>query len=218
MKAPLRKRGAQLHGGVRYLLVSCGGAEGGQFRGVARACGMLARAEGVRHVAWRPGVALPPAAEGLRWVAVSGHGSEAQARIGDGKGRHLCPRDLRLGAGIDLYLLACHQGKRHLLEEWAGTGATVHACDGETESALSTLFLLALVEDGPESAARWFARWLDANDRLRPHFPRLRRLYREQGEDFSDTLATIGAVVDLDAMRDILAVARRHASILNDLG
>ncbi len=100
------------------------------------------------------------------------------------------------------------------------TKATGHGCEGG--SALSTLVLLALLEHGPESAAHWFDRWRDrwrdANGRLRPHFPEMRRLYEEQAKDFAASLEAVGSVIDLGAFCDIVAVAQRHAPILNGLG
>ncbi len=205
---------------VRYLLISCAGPGDGQFRGVAQACGLLAGVDGVRHLAWGSDQPLrPDELRDLRWVVVSGHGGPGEARVGDGRGLYLYPGQLRLSGGADLYLLACYQGQGPVLREWAAaTGAAAHGCEGETESALSTLFLLALLEDGPGSAERWFARWRDANDLLRPHFPELRRMYRKEGRDFAATLDAIACVVDLRALGDILAVARRHGPILDGLG
>lgn len=219
MRTP-HARAAERSAPVRYLLISCAGPQDGQFRGVAQACSLLAGADGVRHLAWSPQQRLRPDEVGsLRWVVVSGHGAECEARIGDGGSRCLGPRDLTLCAETDLYLLACHQGKAPLIGEWAlGTGATVHGCEGETESALSALFLLALLDDGPGSAERWFARWREANDLLRPHFHELRRMYREEGKDFAATLDAIASFVDLRALDDIVAVARRHDPILDGLG
>jgi hypothetical protein len=161
----------------------------------------------------------PQAEPALLWAAVSGHGAPTSARIGDGSGTGVGPRDLFPMPGADLYLLACHQGVGPISAAWReATGAIVHACSGETESALSALFFLALVEHGPGSAPHWFDRWLEANERLRPHFPEMRRLYAEQERDFSAAVRSIAAVVDLGPFRDILAVAARHEEALSDLG
>ncbi len=73
---------------------------------------------------------------------------------------------------------------------------------------------MALLENAPH----WFARWREAKDRRRPHFPELRRLCDELRTDFAAANDAIGAAVDLGAFRDILAAAQRHAPILNDLG
>ena len=203
-----------------YLLITCADVEDRQFRGVAQACRLLTKADGVLHLAWEGGEPLQLARrQTLRWVAVSGHGAEGDARISDGHDRSLCPHDLPLRPGIDLYLLACYQGQEPIRQKWAAeTKATVHGCEGETESALSTLFLLALLEHGPEKTPHWFGRWREANDRLRPHFPEMRRLYQEHGKDFAPALEAIAAVVDLGPFGDILAVAKRHAAILSGLG
>ena len=213
-------RSVKIPHGTRYLLITCAEPTDGQSRGVAQACRLLAKADGVHHLAWAGGRPLQLGRRRtLRWVVVSGHGAEGEARISDGRGRHLYSRDLPLPRGIDLYLLACYQGQETIRQKWAAkTKATVHGCEGETESALSTLFLLALLEHGPESAAHWFARWREANDRLRPHFPEMRRLYEERGKDFAAALDAIGAVVDLGPLHDILAVAKRYAPILSGLG
>jgi hypothetical protein len=93
----------------------------------------------------------------------------------------------------------------------------VHACEGETESALSTLFLLALLEHGPRSADRWFDRWREANDRLRGHFPEMRRLYRAHNGNWLAALDDIRAVADLGPFRDILEVAAARPELLSDL-
>ena len=206
--------------GTRYLLITCADATDGQFRGVAQACRLLAEADGVHYPAWEDGERLLLGGRRtLRWVAVSGHGAEGDARVSDGRERYLYPRDLRLAPGIDLYLLACYQGQEAIRQKWAeATKATVHGCEGETESVLSTLFPLALLEHGPESAAHWFDRWREANERLRPHFPEMRRLYEEYAKDFAAALDAIGSVVDLGPFHDIVAVAKCHGPILSGLG
>jgi hypothetical protein len=207
--------------GTRYLLLTCTDPADRQFRGVASACGLLARTAGMHHLAWDgDGEPLDLAPRGsLQWVAVSGHGAERTARISDGHRRRLLPRDLTLPPGVDLYLLACYQGRPEIRDQWVNeTGGRVHGCDGETESALSTLLLLGLLDDGPESIGRWFGRWREANDRLRPHFPEMRRLYRARGKEWVIALEAIRDAVDLGPFGAMLAVAARHASVLSGLG
>ncbi len=213
-------RAVEVPRGTRHLLITCAAAADPQFRGVARACRLLAGSGAAHHIAWEGrGRLLLGSRRTLRWVAVSGHGAEGSARVSDGGGRALSPRDLRLPSGVDLYLLACHQGADPVLREWrARTRAAAHGCEGETESALSTLFLLALLEHGPESAARWFERWREANDRLRPHFPGMRSIYRDESCDFAAALDAIAAAFDVGAFADIVAVARRYGPLLDGLG
>ena len=207
--------------GTRYLLLTCADPADRQFRGVAAACRLLAHTEGVHHLAW-DGDGEPLALSRrrtLHWVVVSGHGAERTARISDGHRRRLLPRDLELPPGVDLYLLACHQGREENRRRWADqTQADVHGCEGETESALSTLLLLGLLDDGPQSIGRWFPRWRQANDGLRPHFPEMRRLYRAKGKDWPAALEAIRDTVDLGPFDDILAVAKRRPEILSGLG
>ncbi len=215
-------RAVEIPRGTRHLLITCAAAGDPQFRGVERACRLLAGCGAAHHIAWRgDGPLALGRRRALRWVAVSGHGAKGSARISDGLGpggAALQPRDLRVAKGVDLYLLACHQGTEGPAGEWAArTKATVHGCGGETESALSALFLLALLEHGPDSAARWFGRWREANDRLRPDFPRMRRIYRDESCEFAAALDDIAALFDLGTFADILAVARRYGPLLDGL-
>jgi hypothetical protein len=204
--------------GTRYLLITCAAPAEGQFRGVARAARLLSRSAGVCHLVWHGQVSVDLASRrALRWVAVSGHGADDAARVCGGAGA-LRPGDLRLPAGVPLYLLACSQGREPRLAEWAACGAAPRGCAGETESALSALFVLALVEHGPESAAAWFERWREANDRLRPRFAEMRRLYKAAGSDWVEALAAIADAVDLGGFADILAVAGGHETVLDGLG
>ena len=180
---------------------------------------MLAKTDGVDHLVWDGEALALSRRRTLRWVIVSGHGAERTARIGDGHRRRLLPQDLELPPGVDLYLLACYQGRREIRDRWADeTGGHVHGCGGETESALSTLLLLGLLEDSPDSIRRWFLRWREANDRLRPHFPQMRRLYRAKGKDWTAALRAIRDIVDLGPFADLLAVAARRTEILSGLG
>jgi hypothetical protein len=205
--------------GTRYLLLTCADLEDRQFRGIAEACSMLAKTDGVHHLPWNGEPLALSRRRTLRWVVVSGHGAERTAWISDGHRRRLHPQDLELPPGVDLYLLACYQGRRDIRERWADeTGGDVHGCDGETESALSTLLLIGLLEDDPRSIHRWFGRWRQANDRLRPHFPEMRRIYRAKGKDWPTALQAIRDIVDLGPFADILAVATRRTEILSGLG
>jgi hypothetical protein len=180
---------------------------------------MLAKTDGVYHLPWDGEALTLSRRRTLRWVVISGHGAERTARIGDGHRRRLHPQDLKLPHGVDLYLLACYQGRRQIRDRWAGeTGGDVHGCDGETESALSTLLLLGLLEDNPDRIRRWFLPWRQANDRLRPHFPEMRRIYRAKGKDWTDSLEAIRRAVDLGPFADILAAAARRPEILSGLG
>ena len=205
--------------GTRYLLITCSDPADRQFRGIAEACSLLAKTNGVYHSPWDGEALVLSRRRTLRWVVVSGHGAERTACISDGHGRRLYPRDLELPHGVGLYLLACHQGREEIRHRWVSeNGGEVHGCEGETESALSTLLLLGLLDDGPASVHRWFERWRQANDGLRPHFPEMRRLYRAKGKDWSAALEAIRDTVDLGPFGDILAGAERRPEILSGLG
>ena len=205
--------------GTRYLLITCSDPTDRQFRGIAEACSLLAKTDGVHHLPWDGEALVLSRRRTLRWVVISGHGAERTAWISDGHRRRLYPRDLELPPGVDLYLMACHQGHDANRQRWVSeTGGDVHGCEGESESALSTLFLLGLLDHGPEGIRRWFDRWRQANDRLRQHFPQMRSLYRAKGKDWSAALEEIRNAVDLGPFDDILTVAKRRPEILSGLG
>jgi hypothetical protein len=92
-----------------HLLITCADVNDRQFRGVGEArrllAGRLRRASSA--LGWRWPLLLTRKRM-LRWVVVSGHGIEADARISDSRERYLYTRDLPLAPAIDLYLLACH--------------------------------------------------------------------------------------------------------------
>jgi hypothetical protein len=203
---------------TRHLLITCARPRDRQFRAVASVCRMLSACDGVAHLRWAGEPLRLGRRSALRWVAVSGHGAEDAARIGDGRGGGLSPCDLGVASGVDLYLLACSQGREATRNAWAeGTGAAAHGCTGETDSSLSVLFLLGLLDDGPESAWQWFGRWREANDRLRPHFSEMRRLHEALGGSFSAALDALSEFVDLAPLGEVVAVAERHRDLLERL-
>ena len=158
----------------------------------------------------------------LDWVLISGHGAEDRARLSDGRSRSITPRSLILPSGSRLFLLGCYQGRAKIKREWAETTGVeitrVYGCAGETESVLSTLFLLNLLESGFQSVAYWFERWIEANDYLRSWFPRMRETYRRNRMDFVDSLEQIEEGVDLDPVRDFISVGKRYPAFLSELG
>jgi hypothetical protein len=221
--------------GIRFLLISCFDGAEPQFRGIGRAIELLGRSAGFAHLPWasppreessapaRPG--LPPASlqrrRALRWTLISGHGCEDRPRIGDNRARFLSAADLRLPAPSALYLAACYQGRPELQARWSAAcgvpPSRVYGCPTETDSLLSACLLLHLVEEGLTSIERWFPRWVQANTRLQPHFPLLRRIYLACRRDALLTLAEADNRLDLAPIRDFLQVIPRYPDLLSGL-
>lgn len=210
--------------GVRSLFLACLDRTQPQFRGVRRALQEIGSSEGCCARDWDGAALALRRRRVLRQVVVAGHGREDQAGFAAGAPgtRGFTPDGIALPATCRLYLVGCFQGHPGLRGAWArGAGLpeqNVHGCGGETESALSTCLLLHLLEDGAEALERWFPAWLRANDRLRPHFPRIRGSYADND---GDPLRTLAQLQDLRSDRDLsdfLAVIERHPEYLRDLG
>ena len=73
--------------GTRYLLITCSDPADRQFRGIAEACSLLAKTDGVHHLPWDGEALVLSRRRTLRWVVISGHGAERNARITDGHRR-----------------------------------------------------------------------------------------------------------------------------------
>jgi hypothetical protein len=205
--------------GTRYLLITCSRPEDRQFAGIERTCALLSRADRVHHLSWTNRPLGLEQRRTLKAVVISGHGARTYPRVSDRHTRRIHPRDLLLPPRVPVYLLACNQGLRPIRERWSDeTGGLAFGCEGETESLLSTLLLLGLLDHGLASLHRWFIRWRLANNRLRKHFPTMRHIYREHRKNWSAALETIQKKVDLGPFDDILAVARRRHRILSGLG
>lgn len=208
---------------VHSLFLACLPPEEPQFRGIRRALAELGNQRGCWAQRWE-GEAL-----GLRRrlalgrVLVTGHGLAASA------GFAACapgeapfgPSALALPAACRLYLAACFQGRADLRAAWAdGTGlpvSHVNGSGGETESALTTGLLLHLLEEGAASLERWFPAWLEANDALRPHFPRIRRCYRDNAGDPLATLAELTGLARETGTEGFVSVIQRHPEYLAGL-
>ena len=141
--------------------------------------------------------------------------------MSNGRNNALTPHRLSLPKRCKLYLLGCYQGKESLRLQWAlATGcdpAHVYGCRGETESALSTLFLLNILDDGLERVSYWFERWIEANDYLRSWFPQMRVTYRENRMNFLSSLQSIARRVDLAPIEDFVRVGTKYPNFLSEL-
>ena len=162
-------------------------------------------------------------------LIVAGHGCESEPGIGDGTGQRLTPGGLRCPARTPLYLLACSQGREDLRAAWArGTGhpaSRVRGAEGETETLLSTLFVLHLARDGPcrkkcacsAGLDLLFDQWVLANRIIRPFFAPSRELYRRTGGDPLAVLAYLERATDLGPVRGFLALAGSRVEYLTGL-
>ena len=157
----------------------------------------------------------------LTHVIVFGHGSEDRARMGDIRSGGIYPESLALPDSAYLLLTGCYQGKAELKENWSkGTGLDserIMACSGETESALSTLFLLNLLEGGSTEILYWFRRWIAANEYFFPVFQEARKIYKQNQDDFVYTLKVMSEMVDITPFADFFSPAPKYAGLLENL-
>ena len=211
--------------GTRYLIVTCSHPDDRQFRGIFRVCRLLHKQKGTHHLPWQGGDLSLAGRKTLKWVAISGHGAEHTARLSDGTGDEnsntLCPGDLAIPCRTHLFLLGCYQGKDAVRKQWSrGTGINpnrLHACGGETESALSTLLLLNVLEHGEDSLYYWFRRGLEANRRFRSHFLSMKALYKKNRGDFMATIDRLSEQLDLVPFNDFLEAGKKYPRYLSGL-
>ncbi len=208
--------------GTRYLIVTCSEVSDPQFRGIQQASDLLGRLPLLLKKMWNGEAIELKRRRVLKWVLVSGHGADEKARLSDGRNNALTPRHLSLPRRCKLYLLGCYQGKENLRSQWAlATGCDpshVYGCRGETESALSTLFLLNILDDGLDRADYWFQRWIEVNDYLRSWFPQMRSIYRENRMNFLSSLQSIARRVDLEPVEDYVRVGTKYPDLLSAMG
>jgi hypothetical protein len=206
---------------ARLLIVTCFDLGQRRFGGMARLLGEMQGTDGFAWSAWggeRVSLGLDTALEAL---VLSGHGSPEWARLGDGESRGLTPADVELPPAARLYLLGCHQGRDDLRRAWAaGTGValgSVLGAESETETLLSTLFLLHLEEEGRAALPELFAQWVLANRLIRPFFGPAREMYAGSGGDPLHVLDWLGGVADLGPVAGFLDLARRRPEYLSGL-
>jgi hypothetical protein len=208
--------------GTRYLIITCFKSTDRQFRGIYKVSRLLDRSPYLYRWRWDGSSLSLIRRRALEWVLVSGHGAEDQARLGDGQNNALTPCSLALPVSCSLFLLGCYQGKEPTKKEWArATGlepAHVYGCGGETESVLSTLFMLNILDSGLQKADYWFERWIKANDYLRSWFPQMRSIYRENRMDFLCSLQRIAERIDLNPVEDFIRVGEKYPAYLSELG
>jgi hypothetical protein len=171
----------------------------------------LGGAEGIEPRDWNGGLLSLTRRARLSTLILCGHGCEEEARLGDGRGRVLRPADVSLPGRARLLLLGCYQGREDLRGAWArGTGLEldrVSGAEGETETLLSTLFVLHLAREGSSRAMELFEEWALANRIVRPFFEQARALYRSTGGDPLAVLSFLEGVTDLGPSRRFLALA-----------
>ena len=208
---------------VHSLLLACLPPDEPQFRGIRRALNELGSEQGCWALHWAGEPLRLRRRRALRAVLITGHGREARAGFAAYSPQEVAfePSSLALPSSCRLYLAACFQGRADLRAAWAeGTGLPVghvHGSRGETESALTTGLLLHLLEEGAASLERWFAAWLETNDALRPHFPRIRQCYRDNAGDPLATLAELAGLARETGTEEFVSVLRRRPEYLTGL-
>ena len=211
--------------GTRYLIITCFHSDDRQFGGIYRVSRLFHKKKGTHHLLWQGGNLPLSGRKTLEWVAISGHGAENTARLSDGTGDEnvntLCPGDLTIPCRTHLFLLGCYQGKNAIRKQWSReTGINpdrLHACEGETESALSTLLLLNVLEHGEESLYYWFRRWLEANSHFQSHFLSMKALYKENRGNFMATIDRLSEQLDLMPFNDFLEAGKKYPQYLSGL-
>ena len=211
--------------GTSLLLITTSDSADRQFSGIQEACRDLARAPSCYHLVYERQALDLSRRRNLRWVVISGHGSADTPRVGNGGGsavgNFLLPNDIKLPSRTYLLLLSCYQGREVLIKRWIeGTGAAADRAlgsTGETESALSTLFLLHLLEQDTESILFWFAKWQEANGKFRPHFPLARRIYQQNHGSFLRTMARLGEDLDLSGLEEFFTGSLDYSNYLDRL-
>jgi hypothetical protein len=193
------------------LLVACARPDDPQFAGMRGALAALSASGAALVRQWDGGPLVLERGEAPAALVLAGHGSEELPGVGDGAGLRLGPEDVRCPGRTRLYLLACGQGRGGLRAAWArGTGLApshVRGAEGETETLLSTLFVLHLARAGPADLDSLFGQWVLANRILRPFFPPARALYRAAGGDPLLVLSYLENAADLGPVRGFLGLA-----------
>ena len=94
----------------------------------------------------------------------------------------------------------------------------IHGCDGETDTSLSTLFLLNLFVNGMDRLHFWFNRWIQVNDYCRPWFDEMREVYEVNDRNFLATLDLLSHTMDLDPVAEFSRVGKKYPSFLTGVG
>jgi hypothetical protein len=195
---------------ARCILVSCANPADRQFDGMRKAVAACAGAGAVEAREWDGAPLVLAGRRGLTALVLAGHGCGDQAALGDGRGCRLAPADVSLPVSAELFLLGCSQGCGDLRAAWARGSRLaeekVHGAEGETETLLSTLFVLHLAREGPAGLAALFEQWVLANRLIRPFFEPCRELYRSTGGDPRAALSYLERRVDLGAVKGFLSI------------
>ncbi len=206
---------------TRILLVSCFDLHEPPYGGMRVALGELETKPGFAWAAWDGAPLGFRDRDNLRHVVLSGHGSETHARLGDGVSRFLYPNDVGLPPEANLYLLGCFQGREDFAPIWereTGLPARqIMGAEGETETLLSTIFLLHLAEEGFAAIGELFDAWILANRIIRPRFTEARALYAETGGDPLAVLDFLSKCLDLSPVLPFLELARTRTDALSGL-
>ncbi len=201
--------------GTRYLILSCFNKNDKQFKGIKETAEKLAKAKSVYFTYWNNKKLLLNRRRVLKYVIVTGHGDSNNAGFSY-KNIILKPDDIKLNTNTKLILLGCFQGEKRIKEEWINkTGAkSVLGATGESESALTTLFFLNLLNSSLSNIENWTNKWIKANDYLRPHFINFRKIYKLKNTNFIKLVQT---VTNLKPIEAFLKVGEKYYNYLMNL-
>jgi hypothetical protein len=208
--------------GIHTLFITCSDPGDPQFRGVFELGDLLEKKHICHHFHWNNQNQDLSHRRVLEWVIISGHGPVKHAYMSDGHSKRLYPSDNALPEESHLFLMGCNQGQPSNIKKWAAqTGVEeehIYGSEGESETVLSSLFLLHLLECSFQEISHWVVRWQAANIYFRPWFSTMRKIYKSKGKDFIGTLTEVEKYVDVSPFMDFIGVGLKYASFLSQLG
>ena len=224
------------------LLITCFSDEDSQFSGIRKTIELLNQTQEFKWIRWNHSKNLksPLYSKDIIFndIIITGHGSPTHARIGDNHGNFFTPYSLKKLLNnipqekeripCNLYLICCYQGKQHNIEQWSRESRietrTIFSTSGETETALSTLFFLHLLDDikkgyyNSNSARKWFKQWERANRYLYPYFKIMRKIYFKNGRDPQFVIKELGGILFSEELGEFTTLYYSYPQFLNNLG
>ncbi len=231
---------------LNSIVISCFSENDPQFSGINRTIKLLDKTREFKRIEWNClksySIYPPYLYKKIDSIIVTGHGSSEYARIGDNRGNFFTPHSLKRflaifsqtpeekteGSGLRLYLICCHQGSKHNIEEWSRRSKiekrNIFATPDETETALSTLFFLHLLEDvktqvyNKSSTGKWFNLWKNTNIYLAPHFEEMREIYLENAGNPEAVIEKLKRILFCEEIKEFTNLYYRYPQFLEGLG
>ncbi len=220
----------------KTAIITCFSNNDPQFRGIRRVVNLLVKREPYTEIDIIDLHSAESKKLTYKNIIITGHGSPDTARISDNKNRHVEPKDLKIYRDAHLFLLCCYQGKDKILNTWAEQTAlpreNIFGFPGETETALSTLFFLHLLEESTRkpfnkdgkckqdiyfTIKKWFYRWEEANKWLSPYFREMRRLYIETNGSSRLVAEKLSSILFSEKVKIFTGIYLKHPGYLDNL-